>query len=201
VSVGTATPVLEPLKLKCTQTDCDNDLHCFLQKTQKPGPSGGPCRDCGADLIDFPRVQAMDRGDIDNTVACLSREWIRHEFWERPFDPHAINHAKRKGKRALREVEAEKRIRQSVGRARHPREGRQTPFERNVLYYAQHAVAACCRRCIAYWHGVPMDRDLADDEVEYLTSLVVRYLDARLPELNEMPMRVPPIRSQRKGTH
>lgn len=194
MSVGTKVPVLKPLKLKCTQSDCGNDLHCFLQKTQKPRALGGPCRSCGKDLIDFPRVQARNVGDIDNTFESLSREWIRHQLWERPFDQHAINHARRKGMRAFREVDAAKRIRQAVGKARHPMEGKQTPFEGNVLYYAQHSVAACCRRCIEYWHAIPMGEPLTDDQVAYLTQLVLRYVEQRIPDLAEEPVKVPPIR-------
>ena len=194
MSVGTSPPALLPLQLKCTQSDCGNDLHCFLQKTQKPRPHGGPCRSCGKNLIDFPRVQTRSIGDIKHTFASLSQEWIRHEFWERPFDQHAINHARRKGMRAMRTTEAAKRIRQAVGAARHPREGRQTSLEGNVLFYAQHAVAACCRRCIEYWHGIQMDLPLAEDEVAYLTKLVSLYLEERLPDLNEEPVKVPFIR-------
>jgi hypothetical protein len=194
VSVGTTQPVLKPLKLKCTQSDCGNDLHCFLQKTQKPRPHGGPCRSCGKDLVDFPRVQARNLDDVRNTFDSLSKELIRHEFWERPFDQHAVNHARRKGRRAMREVEAEKRIRQSVGKVRHPREGKQTPFEGNVLFYAQHAVAACCRKCIEYWHGIGTGSALTGDEIAYLAKLLTLYLEHRMPDLNEGPMKVPPIR-------
>jgi hypothetical protein len=139
-------------------------------------------------------VQARSIGDIRHTFDSLSKEWIRHEFWERPFDQHAINHARRKGMRAMKTVEAVKRIRQSVGAAHHPSEGRQTSLAGNVLFYAQHAVAACCRRCIEYWHGIPMGAPLAEDEVAYLTSLVTLYLERRLPELNEDPVKVPFIR-------
>jgi hypothetical protein len=199
MSVGVAQPVLKPLKLSCTDTDCGNDLHCFLQKTQKPRPQGGPCRDCGKQLVDFPRVQARDFGDVKNTFESLSKELIRHEFWERPFDQWAINHARRKGMRAMREECAEKRIREAVGEARHPKEGTQTPFERNVLYYAQHSVAACCRRCVDYWHGIPMGEPLTDMEVGYLTQLVVLYVERRMPELNEEPVHVPPIRRPKEA--
>jgi hypothetical protein len=193
MSVGTQAPILKPLKIKCTQSDCGNDLHCFLQKTQRPRPHGGPCRSCGEDLIDFPRVQARNLGDLEHTFECLSKEWIRHHFWHRPFDQHAINHARRKGMLAFRTGEAAKRIRQSVGKTRHPMEGKQTPFEKNVLFYAQHATAACCRKCIEYWHGIPTGRPLADDEVSYLAQLALRYVERRLPTLNEQPMKVPPI--------
>lgn len=198
MTVGTSAPALKPLKLKCTQSDCENDLHCFLQKTQKPRPRGGPCRACGKDLVDFPRVQARNLDDAKNTFESLSKELIRHEFWERPFDQRAINHARRKGARAMRAVEAEKRIRQSVGRPRHPREGKQTPFDGNILFYGQHAVAACCRRCIDYWHGIAAGNALTDAEIAYLAKLLVLYLEHRVPDLNEEPIKVPPIRDSRK---
>lgn len=199
MTVGTATPALEPLKITCTKTDCGNDLHCFLQKVQKPRPIGGPCRDCGKKLIDFPRVQARDVGDIKNTFVSLGKEWIRHHFWECEFDQHALNHARRKGRKALQDIEVEKRIRQAVGRSRHPREGRQTPFVGNILFYAQHAVAACCRRCVEYWHGIPMGDELTDVQVAYLVALVRMYLDDRMPTLNEQPVKVPAIRTARSG--
>lgn len=194
MTVGTDLPALKPLKLKCTQTDCKSDLHCFLQKKRSAASSGGPCRNCGKELVDFPRVQARNVKDVAHTFESLSREWIRHQFWERPFDQRAINHALRKGKRGFREGAAAKRIQQSVGRARHPREGQQTPYEGNVLYYAQHSVAACCRKCVEYWHGIPMGNALTDDEVQYLTQLVLLYVEQRMPDLGEEPIKVPPMR-------
>jgi hypothetical protein len=81
----------------------------------------------------------------------------------------------------------------SVGRASQKlfRDGMQTPLKGNVIYYAQHATASCCRKCIEYWHDIPRDRDLTDSEVEYLSTLVCRYIDERLPALNDHPVRVP----------
>jgi len=197
MSVGTSQPALQPLKLSCTNSDCTNDLHCFLQKTQKPRASGGPCRACGQDLIDFPRLQARNLDDVKHTFESLSKEWIRHEFWERPFDQRAINHALRKGRRAFRETDAAKRIRQSVGKVRHPREGKQTPFEGNVLFYAQHSVAACCRKCIEYWHGITRDHELTEAESNYLAQLLLLYLDRRMPDLGDEPVKVPPMRKKK----
>jgi hypothetical protein len=62
-------------------------------------------------------------------------------------------------------------------------DGRQTPWHGSAIYYAQHATAACCRTCIEYWHGIPRVGDLGAKELDYLTDLVVRYLDERLPDL------------------
>lgn len=194
MTVGAAVPELTPLKMSCTQTDCDKDLHCFLQTTRRPRPCGGPCRSCGKNLVDFERVHARDLADVAHTFEALSHEWIRHEFWHRSFDIKAMNHARRKGMRLIREEYAEKHLRQAVGKARHSREGQQTSYQGNVLCYAQHAVAACCRKCIDYWHGIPIGQALTDSEVEFLKQLVLLYLERRLPDLNEEPMKVPSVR-------
>lgn len=79
------------------------------------------------------------------------------------------------------------------------RDGRQTPIARDrtdAYDYALHAVAACCRRCVHYWHGIQTGRPLNDDEVAYLSELVRRYLRARLPDLPGEPTKIRPIRRQ-----
>ncbi len=78
------------------------------------------------------------------------------------------------------------------------RDGRQTPWAGNALYYAQHATASCCRRCIEEWHGIPRGRALEDKEIQYLVDLVGFYIAERLPLLKEDGERIPPIRSQKK---
>ncbi|WP_395845163.1 DUF4186 family protein [Archangium violaceum] len=120
---------------------------------------------------------------------------MRHSFWHRSIDPRAQNHARRKGRHRLR-MAAEARILSSVGKAKHPREGRQTPFEGNILYYAQHSVAACCRKCIEYWHGIEPGRPLTQDEANYLVELVMLYVADRMPDLADGPTKVPPLRTK-----
>lgn len=188
---------LAPLKISCTSSDCDADLHCFkaTRKLMKENKAGA-CRSCGVQLIDWPRLHDRSLNDVAFTFRELRRELIRHHFWHLAFDQKALNHAKRKGRRALYEA-ARQRIETSVTRAGMAFDGRQTPRSGNTLYYAQHATASCCRRCVEYWHAIPTDRDLTAEEAEYLTSLVIFYLDERLPELADDPMYVPPQRSSR----
>ena len=64
----------------------------------------------------------------------------------------------------MREL-AERRLRQSVSKVYGPgpnarpfRDGYQTPTHGDIVFYAQHALACCCRLCIRYWHGVPYGR-------------------------------------------
>jgi len=181
---------LAPLKVTCTSSNCEADLHCF-KATRKLVQQNkvGACRSCGIELIDWDRVHERRLDDVAFTFEELRHELIRHYFWHLELDETALNHARRKGRKALHGA-AQRRIEKSVGKAGMAFDGRQTPRSGNTIYYAQHATASCCRKCIEYWHNIPKDRDLTDEEVKYLTSLVVRYLDERLPDLAEEPVRV-----------
>lgn len=185
------TTKLEPLRISCTSSDCESGLHCF-KATKKLVAAGrqGACRACGAELVDWDRVHGLKLDDASFTFATLQFEMIRHHFWHAPFDDRAVNHAKRKGRNLLHAA-AKKRVVSSVGRAAGPYDGRQTPFAGNTIYFAQHAVAACCRTCIEYWHGIERTRDLTDDEIEYFVALINCYLDERLPDLGDTPVHVP----------
>src|ERR1700681_654727 len=95
---------LKPLKIKCTSSDCTNNLHCFL-KTKKLVAAGktGRCRYCDADLVNWERVHRRNPGDVQYVFEMLRLEMIRHYFWHAPLTERARNHARRKGKRALRQ--------------------------------------------------------------------------------------------------
>ncbi|MCC6175750.1 MAG: DUF4186 family protein [Chloroflexi bacterium] len=208
---------LKSLGMTCSSTDCKIGLHYFRPRPDRrrqaalaPGsakqddgdPEGdqaathsvprGPCRSCGADLVDWPRVIRRDPSDIAHTFEELQKERIRHHFWHRPFDEQAIRHAFRKGRAGLR-VAAGHVIRKSVGDDG-GFDGRQTSMQGNVIFYAQHSTGSCCRKCIEEWHDIPRGRPLTEDEIDYLTELVLMYLEKRLPDLPEEPQKVPNLR-------
>jgi len=188
---------LKPLNISCTSTKCEEGLHCFL-RSRKMARSNerGRCRSCEADLVDWTRVHKMDPSDAGYTFKALKQELIRHHFWHVEIDQKAVNHARRKGVVGMREA-ATARIRASVSPAEPVRDGRQTPWAGNALYYAQHATASCCRRCIEEWHGIPRGRALEDKEIQYLVDLVGFYVAERLPLLKEDGEQIPRIRSRK----
>lgn len=189
----TTRPRLEPLKLSCTRADCGNGLHCFRESKRRAAHPRGSCQKCGiATLVEWSRVSSRKIEDVEHTVQCLQREWIRHHFWHAAFDQRALNYALRKGRGGLRAA-IRNRIRKSVG-VKHSRDGQQTGWAGNILYYAQHATACCCRKCIECWHGIDPGAVLSDNDVEYFAELCLRYLWARLPDLPENGQHVPPIR-------
>lgn len=189
-------PAQELLKVRCTDSDCDADLHCFKQTRQMATRRAplGECRSCHQRLVELDRTRRREPADRPYLLAALRRELIRHHFWHLPFDQGALDRAARKGRRGLHDT-AERRLRTSVGKAEPFRDGTQTPLSGNAVYYGQHATASCCRTCIEYWHGIPKGRPLNEGEVAYLHGLVVGYLDERLPDLADEPVRVPRGRS------
>jgi Domain of unknown function (DUF4186) len=179
-----------PLDIKCTSTDCDNDLHCFKQLKKMTPDQRGKCRVCGADLVDWKRLHGRDKNDAAHTFAALQHELIRHHFFHRPVDDKALRHARRKGRIALGQA-ARDRLGKNLAVAEPPRDGRQTPLEGNMIYYAQHATATCCRTCLEYWHDIPKGRPLTREEFDYCATLVDLFLEEKLPDLADGPIKVP----------
>lgn len=173
---------LPRLKVTCTSVDCEKNLHCFLKKRGMPADLHGTCRACNADLINWARVHRRDIRDQKFVFASLKNEMIRHYMWHIEFDEQALGKARAKGKDKLYASVAG-RLRSSIGKAKGAFDGRQTPLQGNVVFYAQHATATCCRKCLNYWHAIPMDRALTTDEQDYCEHLVLGYLEDRLPDV------------------
>lgn len=176
----------EPLaEVTCSSYDCERDLHCFRRKSpRKQSYRSEECVACGAQLVEWHRLDQHDLSDVENTFESLERELIRHHFWHKIIDSKALKHAEGKGIVGLRQA-AEHRLRNYVGQPSSKlfRDGTQTPRERNVIFYAQHATATCCRKCVEVWHGIDREKHLTDDEFKYMTELVMRYIIQRLPKL------------------
>ncbi len=196
----------EPLKVACGTADCESGLHCFRKSARmKSAYPNGTCQKCGADLIDWNRIRQRKISDVRNTINLLKFEWIRHHYWEEePISEYAINYARRKGRAKLKE-RVVKHLASAVGTAQPFHDGFQTPFGsiekplRNPIHYAQHAVASCCRKCIEHWHGIAQGRDLSPSEIQYLTDLVMCYIQEKIPDLAEDGIVVPVIRHQHYG--
>jgi len=190
---------LEPLKIRCSSSHCASNRHYF-RETKKMRENNEPpiCKKCNADLVDWARVRKCDLNDVEHTFETLKLELVRHSYWHRPFDQRAINYALRKGRTELLST-AESRIRSSVGGPADAFDGRRTKWEGNPIFYAQHATAACCRKCIEKWHGIPRDQPLKEDQIKYLTRLVTMYLEDRFPDLPDSKQKVPSLRGNATG--
>jgi len=176
-------PTLAPVKLTCTSRDCENDKHCYRPKRGgwKSEPVG-ECQGCGDRSVDMSVTRARDRS-APNAIFCeLGREFIRDHYLQKPIDRRARRLIRRDGVDGVR-AKAADRLRKSIGGEPDAFDGRQTKLEGNVLFYAQHATATCCRRCAWYWYGIPMTGPMADHDLAFCIKMVDAYLDGREGEM------------------
>lgn len=177
---------LNPERISCVGTSCADQLHCFRltkQLATKIGP--GTCRVCKKPLVEVGRIAKKRLEDIDYTFSALQLEYVRHYFWHVQFSEKAMSQARRAAGRGLT-ASIETQIKRQIADAEPYRDGRQTPTapsKATAFDYAMHAVAACCRQCVEYWHGIPRGQALSDEEISYLAELMRRYLITRMPEL------------------
>ncbi|MCL0058952.1 DUF4186 family protein [Dehalococcoidia bacterium] len=174
------------VKINPYYSECENGLHSFFKSPLKNSEGYPRCRNCGKDIIHWKKLHIRDLKNIDFVISELRKEWWRNYWWEVEIDEKAISHALRKNSNELY-VLVRKRIEKSVGivyefrgRKQPYRDGYQIPYKGNIIYYAQHATATCCRKCIECWHGIPQGRNLNNEEIEYLTMLVMKYIRRKL---------------------
>ena len=55
-------------------------------------------------------------------------------------------------------------------------DGKQTPMKGHPIFIAQHACGCCCRGCLEKWHNIPKGRELTDIEVEYIVTLLMKWV-------------------------
>jgi Domain of unknown function (DUF4186) len=180
------------LRITCTSTDCENPeepTHCFKPKRRQPGPPG-TCRECGAELIDWDRIHERNLTDVANTFSALENETFRRHMMHVDVPERVRKLALARGVEVLRS-RTEKAVRSALAKPRSQNawDGRQTPRESSdsarIQHYAQHATATCCRACAEYWHGIPPDQELTEEQLRYCVDLAWAYVERRLGPLKE----------------
>ncbi len=174
---------LSPLNINCGSTKCEDGLHCFrmTKKQIEKAGSAGVCKTCGVNLINWDRVQKQNPRDAEFIFKELKNELIRHVFWHMPIDIKDIERALKRGTSAI-DARIVHRLTNIIGIPKPFRNGF-TPYKGDIIYYAQHATATCCRRCMEYWYDIPMGRQLTNEEISFSKELITLYLKERLPQL------------------
>ena len=58
-----------------------------------------------------------------------------------------------------------------------PNDGKQTPMKQvHPIFIAQHACACCCRKCLYKWHGISLNKELTDEEVNYIVLVLMHWI-------------------------
>lgn len=60
----------------------------------------------------------------------------------------------------------------------HPKnDGKQTPMKGHPTFIAMHACGCCCRSCLYKWHHIEKDRELTNDECNYIYKLLITWIE------------------------
>lgn len=178
-------PDLKPVKLTCTSRDCEHDRHLYRPARGRwKELAAGTCR-CGDASVDMSVPRARDSRRVDAIFTELGREFIRDHYLHKPFDDRARRLIQRDGLSIIRNSIHDRLVR-SIGREPGAFDGRQTPLEGNVLFYAQHATATCCRKCAWYWYGISREGGMCDHDLTFCDNMVNAYIDMRADEISSI---------------
>ncbi len=173
---------LHPLNISCGSTKCEDDLHCFKtsEKAAKKFGQHGVCKECGINLIDWNRVHKNDIRDVNFIFSSMKNELIRHVYWHTEIEQEAIDYTATVSREELK-VHTKKILKRKIGNATNAWDGRQTPKTgKEIVHYAQHATATCCRKCLEYWHNIKKDVPLTEEQLEFCTDLAMMYIEDRV---------------------
>ena len=60
-------------------------------------------------------------------------------------------------------------------------DGKQTPMKQvHPVFIAQHACACCCRGCLEKWHKIPKNKELSEQEVNFVVGLLMKWISKEL---------------------
>ncbi|MBS1628679.1 MAG: DUF4186 family protein [Bacteroidetes bacterium] len=192
MKIKTEKPIsqLRPLEVQCQHPNCEEGFHYYTGPTKRAAKKGwsGGCKDCGDKSIDWERIRKRDLNDLQYTFDSLKKELLRNVCWVNTLEEGVIPFARKRGKNAIlqhaKDIITKRIAKIPVGRFDY----RCTPTKgKEIVHYAQHATATCCRRCLEHWHGIPQTIVLNESQIDYCVGLVEKYLNDRMPDLKDEP--------------
>lgn len=121
--------------------------------------------------------------DLDELFAALARSGFRSRF---KLGKQDLKYLQDKGLAAVL-AHANDFIAQRLAPAEPKNDGKQTPWRGHPVFVAQHATAACCRGCLAKWHGIPKGVELNDEQRAHVLRVIERWLVAQGAPLDTTP--------------
>ncbi len=108
--------------------------------------------------------------------AALARSRFRSKFALGPADVSYVR------SRQMDELAAHARkfITERLAPAQPANDGRQTPTKGHPVFIAQHAVAACCRSCLAKWHHIDKGRPMTEAQIDAVVDVICTWLRRQL---------------------
>ena len=64
-------------------------------------------------------------------------------------------------------------------------DGKQTPMKGHPVFIAQHATGTCCRGCLYKWHKIKQNKQLSEQEVEYVVNIIMKWIEKQYNKESE----------------
>jgi exodeoxyribonuclease V alpha subunit len=61
-------------------------------------------------------------------------------------------------------------------------DGKQTPMKGHPVFIAQHATGTCCRGCLERIHHIEKDKELSEDQIDYIVRVIMMWIDNEMKE-------------------
>ena len=116
--------------------------------------------------------------DIDSRLNSLSKSKFRSSFHLRKY---MYDYIDEKGMDTIKK-HAYDFINNRLKVYNKEKDGSQTPMKGHPVFIAQHATGTCCRKCLNKWYNIPVERDLTDEEVNDIVSIIIKWIEHKLNE-------------------
>lgn len=124
-------------------------------------------------------MRKIKTNEIDNLIDSLSKTKFRGSFH---LNNKMKEYVKEKGMDKIKE-HAYDFINQRLKLAYIKNDGKQTPYKQtHPVFIAQHANGFCCRSCLQKVHKIEKGRVLTNEEVDYIVSFIMRWIEREMYE-------------------
>lgn len=114
--------------------------------------------------------------NIEYKLDSLKKSKFRSRF---RLGPKEISYIEEKGLETI-ESHAYDFIRKRLAPAYIPNDGKQTPMRGHPVFIAEHATATCCRKCLYKWHKIEENRELREEEIDYIVEIIMEWIKKQL---------------------
>lgn len=63
-------------------------------------------------------------------------------------------------------------------------DGKQTPTKGHPFFISQHATATCCRKCLEKWHNICQNKELSQNEINFIISINITWIRKQIKKVN-----------------
>ena len=118
------------------------------------------------------KLNNKDLTIIENKIKELSKSTFRTSFH---LNKKEIEYIKKNGLNKV-EQHAYEFIKKNLAPSNIPNDGKQTPTHNHPVFPARHATATCCRSCLEKWHHIKKGKELTDNEIKYIISIIMYWI-------------------------